>query len=440
MNVLRVRSLPPLAVAVLALSPPAQADRIDDIVRMTMERQHIPGLSLVVVRSGKIVKRQGYGFANQEWGIRATPETVYQIGSITKTFTAVGVLLLRDEGKLSLDDPLGNYVPEAPVAWRSVPLRRLLEHTSGIPGEIGNEGIERLLHDPSFTPTKTLTLVKDTDLMFAPGTRWNYSNMGYYLLGLVLERVSGKPCARFFRERIFQPLGLSRTSANDSASLIPGRASGYRFADGRYFNAEPVPPAIPFTAGYLLSTVDDLIRWDASVAAGRLLSSRTVSEMWRPVRLSDGSEETYGLGWIVGKWRNRGYVGHSGGIHGFSSFLLRLPEENITVALLCNTETGLGNAAFRIAACLLPEPPGTREVSIVFKPKGPVRDVLLAGEFTEWDPVPMVRKHDRWEIRVRVAPGTYGYKFVVDGTWTTDPANPKTRQEGEYVNSLLTVR
>lgn len=284
-------------IMILCLRPSlAQADAIDDIVRTAMDAQKIPGLSLAVIKDGKVIRAKGYGWANIEWKLPVKPDTVFQIGSVTKQFTAAAILMLAEEGKVGLDDPLSRHVPEAPAAWHNVTVRQMLTHTSGIPSETEPEGL-KIQTRQVFKPIEAIKHVKNPTLEFAPGSRWNYSNMGYYLLGLIIEKASGKPYGDFLQERIFQPLGMTHTRLNDLEAIVPHRASGYLYDDKGYGNWDPVHPALPYAAGALLSTVTDLAEWDLALSEGKLLSTASYQKMWSPTLLTNGKTHHYGFGW-----------------------------------------------------------------------------------------------------------------------------------------------
>lgn len=350
-----------LLCAPLVLGAAAHADRIDDLVRREMARRKIPGASVAVLRGGKLVKIAGYGFANAETATPATPDTLYALASVSKQFTAAAVLMLVEEGKIGLDDPIRAHLDGLPEAWQPATVRHLLSHTSGIPGYTEVPGF---FDEPlrRYTPTQLLALVTDKPLKFAPGARWDYSNTGYYLLGMLVEKVSGKRWDAFLTERIFQPLGMTRTRLNDLEAVLPGRASGYGSSPRGVVNVPMVHPTQPGAAGALVSTARDMARWLAAVDSGRLLPKAAWERAFTPVRLADGKTAEYGFGWQVDTVNGRRRIAHGGGIPGFSTWDMRVPSERLSLVILTNHDSANAEAigqkiAAAAAPALTPVPP-----------------------------------------------------------------------------------
>lgn len=413
--------------------------RSPSFLHALLEQQGAPSLAVAVVHQGRRVVAQGQGWANLEWRVPATSETVYQIGSVTKPFTALAVLMLVQEGRLALDAPLGSFLPLAPKPWHAVTLRQLLSHTGGVPSEIVPTGKEHVFVE-GFPPEKLLTLLTPAPLEFEPGTRWSYSNLGYYLLGLVIERGAGRSYARFLQERVFQPLGMTQTRVNDRTALVPQRASGYEEEKGTFRNVPSVPGVVPYAAGAILSTVQDLAKSECALLQGRLLSPALFKEMVSPVTLKDGTRTDYGLGWTVDRVGGRQRIYHPGGIPGFSSVVLRYPGEKLSVIVLCNHMRALGGLAATIAEHYLSPLPGSVRVSLVLRNRPELKKATVAGEFNGWSQSPLQRKGRDWQITLQIPPGHYRYKFVTDGTWITDPDNKTTTTDSEgNTNSVLIV-
>jgi CubicO group peptidase (beta-lactamase class C family) len=346
----------PLVLLFLAAlpAPRARADAVDTYIAEQMRDQHIPGLSLAIVKDGKIVKEKGYGLANVEWNIEATPRTVYEIGSITKQFTATAVMMLVEEGKVGLDDPIRKYLDGMPDAWKDVTVRRLLTHTSGIKGYTELPGFDKMTVLPT-TPAGIVKAVSAEPLLFAPGSDWSYSNTGYVLLGMLVEKVSGQPWADFLRMRIFRPLGMDDTRVNDLTDVIPNRAAGYSLDGDQLRNAQVINMSWPFSAGALVSTVEDMAKWDAALYTEKLVKKATLEQMWTPVKLADGTTHDYGFGWGVDTVRGHKKVSHGGGIPGFVTFESRYPDDKTTVIVLTNTDRcDPGRIAGHIAALYVP--------------------------------------------------------------------------------------
>src|SRR6266498_1905527 len=275
-----------LSLALLLTATSAHADRVDTYIRSEMSKRRIPGLSLAVVEGGRLRKAMGYGLADIELRVPATPDTVYQIGSMTKQFTAAGIMLLVEAGKISLGDTIHKYLPDLPVAWRGVTLRHLLTHTSGIKdfADLADTETERA---KDYTKAQIIALVSGAPLEFRPGEKWNYSNTGYFLLGMIIERVSGKPYEDFLRERILRPLGMADTRLNDLNEIVPRRAAGYVLRNGHLYNAQPVSPTHTYAAGGLLSTAADLAKWDAALYTEKVLRKSSLEQMLTPATLND---------------------------------------------------------------------------------------------------------------------------------------------------------
>jgi len=324
-----------IALACPALAAAADPDRIDRYIEAQLKKQNIPGLAVAVVRDGAVTKARGYGVADVELNVPATERSVFQWASVTKQFTATAIMLLAQDGKLKLDDPVSRYYPNAPSAWSNVTVRHLLTHTSGIKGYTELPNFFATVRK-DYEPDEIIGLVTSRPLEFAPGEKWAYSNTGYYLLGLIIEKVSGQSYGEFLMRRIFRPLGMDTARLNNQFELIPNRATGYDLQNDRLVRAEFVSPTQPFSAGALVGTVLDLAKWDAALYTDKLLPTAVLQEMWTPVKLNDGKTFPYGYGWQTGEIRGHPYVGHGGGIHGFSSFILRLVHDKLTVIILVN--------------------------------------------------------------------------------------------------------
>jgi D-alanyl-D-alanine carboxypeptidase len=332
-----------LACALLGLCTMARADEVDDHLELQLRRLHIPGASIAVVRNGRLVKAWGYGMASLELGTAASAATVYELGSNTKQFTAAAVLMLADEGRLGLDDPVSKYFPEAPPAWSGITIRHLLTHTSGIQNHVAVPGyMDVFKTDLSFRTTPGVEdLVRmffRLPLEFQPGESWAYDNTGYYLLGLVVEKASGRSYWQFLEERVFRPLQMTATRSSDQRPLVPNRAAGYEWIGTTFENRPALPAPVPFSAGGLLSTVEDMARWQIALDGDGLLNARARERMWTPARTRDGGPMPigYGFGWFVDTVDGHRLVQHGGGTPGFSSVVYRFPGERLAVVILAN--------------------------------------------------------------------------------------------------------
>ncbi|MDR3620618.1 MAG: serine hydrolase [Paludisphaera borealis] len=335
---------PPGTVKAEATTGSASAG-VDSYVLGLMQKRHIPGVSVAVVQDGKVVLAKGYGLANAELQVPATENTVYQLASVTKTFTATAIMMLVKDGKLTLDDKITARLSDLPAAWEKVTVRQLLSHTSGIKSYTSVKDFHKTMRK-DYAQREIIDLVAKEPLEFTPGEKWNYSNTGYFLLGMLIEKVAGKPYGEFMAERIFKPLGMSQTCVNDLRAIIPNRAQGYEWDGKELKNGEYVSPTQPFSAGMLVSSVSDLVKWDASLANHTLLDEPTLQQMWTPARLAKG-EAGYGFGWGIDKVNGHRHVSHGGGIPGFSTELSRFPDDKLTVIVLTNSDGGHAGALAR---------------------------------------------------------------------------------------------
>jgi D-alanyl-D-alanine carboxypeptidase len=336
--------LPRLAVAQAAAPAAAPVAAVDAYIEKTMTARRVPGASVAVIKDGKVVVAKGYGFADVEKSIKATDQTVYQLASVTKQFTAAAVLLLVEDGKLSLDAKITEILPGLPTAWNGVTVRHLLTHTSGIKSYTDVFGQVKMPDSRVLTADDILGLVKDQPLVSAPGEKYAYCNTGYYLLGMIVEKASGKPYPTVVSERIFTPLGMTSSGYDDYADTRPIRARGYQASGSSVAPSEHTHPSQPFAAGALVSTVADLVKWDAALEARKLLKPASYETMWTPARLNDGSAAKYGFGWGIDSVNGHPRVSHGGGITGFSTFIARYPDDKLTVVVLTNMSGGAAGA------------------------------------------------------------------------------------------------
>ncbi len=301
-----------------------RADKVDDYLKAEMQKRHVPGLSLAVVKNGKIVKMTGFGQANLESNAPVTEDTVFEIASLTKPFTATAIMILVEDGKIGLDDEIGRHLPEVPRGWSGVTVRHLLAHTSGLPSYLSHPGFAKLNRKLS-GPSEILQLVSGSPLQFQPGEKVDYCNTNYILLGLMTHRVTGKSYSSFLAEKMFYPLGMKNTRLNDRTEIILNRASGYVFENDTLRNVVHTNLNNAYSTAGLLSTARDLATWVLALQEGKMLKASSLKQMWTPARLNDGSQSTMGLGWGIGLTRGRRGVGHSGDILGFSTSITLWP-------------------------------------------------------------------------------------------------------------------
>lgn len=298
-----------------------------------------PGATALLARDGKVVFRGAVGQANLELGVAMRPDHVLRIGSITKQFTAAAILRLAESGRLDVDEDITMYLPDFDTKRQHVTIEHLLTHTSGVFNYTDLPGYWRGdLIRADVSVQELIDLFAAKPWRFAPGSEFSYSNSGYALLGAIIERVSGKSYAEFLRTEFFEPLGMADTQYG-GPQVVPRRASGYAVdPDGRYWNAHPISMTHPYASGALLSTVDDLARWNDALFGGRVLNEQSVRAMTTAAALDDGSAIDYGYGLYVRERDGLRVISHSGGIHGFSTSALWLPDERIYAVVLSNLE------------------------------------------------------------------------------------------------------
>lgn len=518
---------------------PEWAAQVDEYLSGLVRQNRFSG-AVLVARDGRVLLSKGYGFANVEMEVPNTPQTKFRLGSITKQFTAVAVMLLQEQGKLNVQDAVCKYVENCPAAWQPVTIHNLLAHTSGIPNFTGFPDYMKTMALPSTIP-ETLARFRDKPLDFKPGERFSYSNSGYVLLGHIIEKASGKSYDAFLRENLFAPLGMKDTGYDVTGTILKQRAAGYVTGAGGLTNAAYLDMTIPHAAGALYSTVEDLYLWDQGLYGGKLLTQKSLDAMLVPVK--DGY--AYGLG--VGKQFDLARVAHGGGINGFNTFMARFPAERALIIVLSNIENGnstgqittrlarlalsdkivmpaamkvapetlaryvgryeldpnLGNFVFDVSLendvlfikpsheekhkfvavseaefydmddggdvrfifqknekgettgvlirgvgpndalarrLSLPSPSVAGNTTFKLKGYADAKIVALAGTFNNWNQSQTLcaREGDEWICRVDLKPGKYTYKFVIDGNWTTDPANPDSESDGRgNTNSVL---
>lgn len=319
--------------------------RMEQVVQSYVDSKQFMGAALVA-RDGKVLLSTGYGFANLEWGVANSPASKFRLGSITKQFTAACILLLEERGKLKVDDPVKKYMTDAPAAWDKVTIFNLLTHTSGIPSFTGfpdyasTEAI-------ATTPEKLVARFRDKPLEFQPGEKWNYSNSGYVLLGYLIEKISQQSYSEFVQENIFTPLGMKDSGYDSNSAIILHRASGYTPSAKGTIHAGYIDMSIPFSAGSLYSTTEDLLRWEQGLMGGKLLSVASLAKMTTPFK------NDYAFGLAVHAVNGHKVIEHGGGIEGFNTEIAYYPEDKLTVVVLANLNGGvpetIANALAQVA-------------------------------------------------------------------------------------------
>lgn len=328
----------------------ACADAIDDLVNAELASMKVPGIAVLVMRDGKVVKEKGYGFANLEHKIPVNALTLFQSGSTAKQFTAAGILLLAEDGKLDLDDRLAQYFPDAPASWHRITIRNLLTHTSGIK-DYGDEFDYRR----DYTDAELLAVMQKLPLEFEPGTQWSYSNSGYLILGMLTSQLAGKHWSEFQRERIFQPLGMSTTQVINDRAVVPHRAAGYQLDDsGEIVNQDWIAPTFNRLAdGALYFSIRDLAAWEKALNQRALLKAESYKAWWMPMQFSNGSHYPYGFGWFFSEQHGQPVIEHGGSWQGFRASVTRYPQQKLAVIVLANAAHAQPEALSHAIAGLL---------------------------------------------------------------------------------------
>jgi CubicO group peptidase (beta-lactamase class C family) len=325
-----------LALLSLATAANAQTDSVDAFVRDFIKRHNIPGAAVSVVHRGRVVKAAGYGLANLELNVPATGHSVFEIGSMTKQVTAEVVMMLVEEGKLSLDDSLARYLTGLPDEWHGIRLRHLLTHTSGLHDW---EGDTAFSYHREYSTAEFIAFVARHALDFPPGSKFAYTNSAFPLLGKVIEKVTGVPYERYATERVFKPAGMVETRFRHQADVVPNHASGYVDNKGTLENGEPLRPAILVPNGGVLSTATDMARWNIALTNGVLVKPSTLEFMMTPVRFNDGSSFGGGIAWFLGEARGHRFAVHNGStVAGYSSVIYRYRDDDLSVVVLFNID------------------------------------------------------------------------------------------------------
>ena len=335
-----------LTLALVGVEVHAQSASFDALLEQELAKEEAPGFSVAVLHEGDVIYMNAVGYADVKKEVPVTPSTRFMIGSVTKQFTAMAVLMLVEEGLVDLDENVQTYLPELASAYDAVTVRHLLTHTSGIKSDFKKRSSPPFYNE-SLLGDDLYKALSEADLEFMPGDALRYSNTGFSLLYMIIETVSGSTYSAFLQSRIFDPLEMTATQSRDhSNSEIDGLANGYVKPRRKF---QPVGSVLRLGGGSLVSTVEDLAKWDAALYTEKLVSKSTLDESWTPYVLNDGKNATMGvdpqgryyqagMGWFIGDEKERGLVHHSGGIDGYAANIDRYREEGLTVIVLCNIE------------------------------------------------------------------------------------------------------
>jgi len=378
------------------------ANRVDAIAKQMFSRP-MAGMSVAIARDTQVVFARGYGMANLEHSVPVTPESVFHIDSISKNILAAVVLQLVDEGKLRLDDDVTKYVPEAPIQGHHVTVRQLINHTSGIysftslPNADDNERLE-LTHD------QVLGLIKDKPFDFEPGTRWRYDNSAFYIAGMVVERVTKQEYGAYVREHVFKPLGMNSASMCDARMVVPHLASGYEMDRGTMVNAAFVSWKLPFAAGAVCATATDLLKWEAALDSGRVLTQSSLALMRTQTTLADGTKIDYGFGTRLGSLDGHRMLGHTGSGGGFRNVFETFPDDHLTIVILTNLGDRGARSPIVMAADIARTALGTKNKALLDLAVPDRELTALSGKYdSDEGPVEIFARDGKLHFRI---PGT----------------------------------
>jgi CubicO group peptidase (beta-lactamase class C family) len=346
-----------------SLSDAEIARRVQMAVRRYEARPEFVGLSVAVARGDHLIVDEGVGIADLEWKAPTDAKSPFRIGSLTKQFTAAAIMKLREQGKIGLDDPLSKYLPDFDTKGHTVTIRQLLTHTSGIPNYTAQPGFFAQEAPLDLTDQQVLATIQGVPLDFDPGAKWEYSNTNYYLLGMIVAKLSGMAYADYLQQAFFRPLGLTHTRYGATAPIIPERAQGYSYlpATHEHLNSAAISMNVPGGAGALISTAGDLVRWQIALTGGRAVTAASYHEMIASAVPTGQGDGRYGFGLGIGTQLGHQVISHSGGINGFNSVLSYVPDIGLRIAVISNSDAlpsdAVGNDIFATLTSDKPLPP-----------------------------------------------------------------------------------
>ncbi|KAA2238638.1 beta-lactamase family protein [Chitinophaga agrisoli] len=298
-----------------------------------------PGCVVLVAKRGQVIYHKAFGSADLELNVPLNANMVFNLGSITKQFTAVAILQLVEQGKISLQDSVQKFIPDYPSKGHTITIEHLLTHTSGIPNYLESNDPHLFMERWDFSPKQMIDSFKNYPLEFDPGTRFSYSNSGYYLLGYIIARVSGEGYQKYIADHLLAPLKLTHTYFDSAGIIIPHRVHGYRQENDALKNAEYWSPTVEYAAGGLIANVDDLFKWHKGLYTYQVLRKTSLQKAFTSYQLRDGTLTGYGYGWFAKTSNGIKSIEHAGGLPGFLSNEIYFPDEDVFVAILCNNDT-----------------------------------------------------------------------------------------------------
>lgn len=335
-----------------------------DTLLMNAFKPNEPGATAIISRKGQVIYKKAFGMADMELNVPMQADMIFRIGSISKQFTGVAILQLVEKGKLSLQDDIKKFIPDYPTHGYTITVEHLLTHTSGIKSYTGMTEFESMMRK-DMKPLELIDVFKNQPMEFAPGLKWNYNNSGYVLLGYIIEKISGKSYEQYVQENLFAPAGMTRSGYGNDNRIILNRAKGYQQGKDGFENAKYLSMTLPYAAGSLISTVEDLWKWNQALHSYKLVSKESLQKAFTDYKLSDGKPTRYGYGWSFSDVQGSASIEHGGGINGFVTDGIYLPAEDIFVAVFANCDCrSLENLAPKMAALTLGKPYDQKEIAI----------------------------------------------------------------------------
>lgn len=332
-----------------------QAQNLESKIDSLLENKYKanePGATVLIAKKGNIIYRKAFGNSNLELGISMIPKNVFQIGSMTKQFTAVSILILMEQGKLSLDDEITKFIPDYPTHNKKIMIHHLLTHTSGIKSYTSMRAIRNIARK-DLTPTELIDFFKNEPMDFNPGAKYKYNNSGYILLGYIIEKVSNQSYSEFVQKYIFDKANMSESLYGSHSKLIKNRAYGYQQNDDGYKNTTYISLSIPFAAGSIMSNIDDLLKWQQAINNNVLVKQKTIQKAFTNYTLNNGEFINYGYGWNIAKIDKTPVLQHGGSIFGFKSMGVYIPSEKVYVIILTNCDCNSPTAITKEIAALV---------------------------------------------------------------------------------------
>jgi CubicO group peptidase (beta-lactamase class C family) len=422
--------LAPIAALLLLFHTVAVAQEVAtqaqlDAVVASYFKADEPGAAVLVMRDGKPLLRKGYGLADVELGVAIQPEHVFRVGSLTKQFTAVAILQLVEQGKISLADQITKFFPDYPSEGKTITVEHLLTHTSGMQSYSSKDNLMSLIRS-DLTPQQLIDTFKNDPLQFSPGEAYASGNSDYVILGAIIEKVTGQRYADYMAFNVFAKAGLTHTYYDDPIRIIPKRVEGYdRNGGGAIVKAPYVSPTIPFSAGSIISTVDDLAKWTDAVSAGKVVQRDLVQRAWTSYKLRSGEATPFGYGWAINGLLGSRVIAHGGRVMGFTAHALWMPEEKVFVAVLSNTDAPQVSTEY-VARRLATYAMG--------KPWNPVAIAMTAEQLGEYEGVYTI--DDKSARTLTVADGTLFSQRTGAGRLAV---LPRARDQFFYKDSFTTM-